>query len=202
MTHPSSPTTDGAAPAGDAQHLQRLRARFDAGEAMKFMFFWRHTPHEGDITAACLSQWCDAPFEVHGQRYATAEHFMMAEKASLFGDRATRARILVAPDPATAKALGRQVAGYDEATWLRHRFSVVSRASEARFAQNAALGAFLDQTGSHVLAEASPMDAVWGIGLGAEHPLATDPREWRGLNLLGFALMQVRDARNARAATT
>jgi hypothetical protein len=39
-----------------------------------------------------------------------------------------------------------------------------------------------------VLVGASPMDRVWGIGLPATDPRASDPAVWRGMNLLGFAL--------------
>ncbi|WP_236573341.1 NADAR domain-containing protein [Nocardia caishijiensis] len=41
--------------------------------------------------------------------------------------------------------------------------------------------------------EASPLDRVWGIGLSAQDERAVDPRRWRGLNLLGFAVMRARD---------
>lgn len=47
-------------------------------------------------------------------------------------------------------------------------------------------------TADRVLVEASPVDAIWGIGLAASDPLAAEPATWQGLNLLGFALMEVR----------
>ncbi|WP_369935906.1 NADAR family protein [Xanthomonas tesorieronis] len=177
----------------DAHLLEALRSRFDAGEALNYLFFWGHQASQGKVTASCFSQWFEAPFVVAGQRYPTAEHFMMAEKAALFGDESTRASVLKAPTPAAAKALGRQVRGFDEATWLENRFSVVIRANEAKFSQNAELGLFLKQTGSRILVEASPVDAIWGIGLAHDDARASNPNLWPGLNLLGFALMQVRD---------
>ena len=177
----------------DSQPLEALRSRFNAGEDLKYLFFWGHRTSKGKVTASCFSQWYEAPFVAEGQRYPTAEHFMMAEKAALFGDQATRALVLQAPTPGAAKALGRQVRDFDEATWLENRFAVVVSANEAKFAQNTALGLFLKQTGSRILVEASPVDTIWGIGLAQDDARASNPNLWLGLNLLGFALMQVRD---------
>ncbi|MBK7001814.1 MAG: NADAR family protein [Rhodoferax sp.] len=176
----------------DSQLLEGLRSRFNAGEHLKFVYFWGHQPGRYGITASCFSQWYGASFVVDGQRYPTAEHFMMAEKASIFGDQATKEQVLQAPNPGAAKALGRQVRGFDEATWLQHRFPIVVRASQAKFTQNAELGQYLRQTGDHILVEASPVDKIWGIGLARDDERASNPNQWQGLNLLGFALMQVR----------
>lgn len=43
-----------------------------------------------------------------------------------------------------------------------------------------------------ILAEASPYDKVWGIGLSADDPRALVQRKWQGENKLGEALMDVR----------
>lgn len=177
----------------DSQLVQSLRSRFNAGEKMRFVFFWGHQPAKsGIITASCFSQWYSAPFVVEGQRYPTEEHFMMAEKASLFGDYETKEQIIHAPNPGAAKALGRQVRGFDESVWLEHRFAIVVQANAAKFGQNAELGQFLQQTGDCILVEASPVDKVWGIGLAQDDERVHNPNQWRGLNLLGFALMHVR----------
>lgn len=117
---------------------------------------------------------------------------MMAEKAALFGDEATRAMVLDASTPGAAKALGRQVRNFDETTWLANRYSIVVRGNAAKFSQNTDLGLLLKQTGSRILVEASPVDRIWGIGLAHDDDRASDPNSWLGLNLLGFALMQVR----------
>lgn len=178
----------------DTHLLEDLRRRFNAGEKMEYVFFWGHQASRNGVTASCFSQWYGAPFVIEGRRYPTAEHYMMAEKAALFGDQATRAQVLQAPNPGAAKALGRQVRGFDEETWLANRFSIVTRANEAKFAQHPELGLFLKQTGSRVLVEASPVDRIWGIGLAQDDENVNDPNLWRGLNLLGFALMRVRDA--------
>jgi ribA/ribD-fused uncharacterized protein len=163
------------------------------GAKLKYVFFWGHQRGKNGITSSCFSQWYGAPFVVEGRRYPTAEHFMMAEKAALFGDEETRSQVLKAPNPGAAKALGRQVRGFNEEKWIENRFSIVLRANEAKFSQNPELGQFLAQTGSRVLVEASPVDRIWGIGLAIDDDRVNNPNRWRGLNLLGFALMQIRD---------
>ncbi|WP_374565721.1 NADAR family protein [Ideonella sp.] len=175
------------------KNLDELRLRREAGEAFRYLHFWGHRPQKnGQVSASCFSQWFEAPFDLEGYRYATAEHFMMAEKARLFGDEAALAKVLSAPNPGAAKAAGRKVKGFEEAVWLRHRFDIVVRANRAKFQQNEAMASYLCQTGDKVLVEASPVDAIWGIGLAADDERANNPSQWRGLNLLGFALMQVR----------
>ena len=118
---------------------------------------------------------------------------MMAEKARLFRDEEALARILIAPTPADAKAVGREVRGYNDAAWEAARFPAVVRGNVAKFGQSEELRAFLLGTGERILVEASPRDRVWGIGMGASNPDARDPSRWRGRNLLGFALMAARE---------
>ncbi|WP_242632912.1 NADAR family protein [Thiothrix fructosivorans] len=166
----------------------------DHGGFAKFLFFWGHQPAQaGFTTKTCFSQWFESAFEVNGIRYPTAEHYMMAEKARLFADHEALQRILTAPNPGAAKALGREIRHFDEKVWVKHRFAIVVAANIAKFSQHPALGEFLINTGNRVLVEASPVDRIWGNGLAADHPAAENPHEWQGLNLLGFALMQVRE---------
>lgn len=181
------------APLHDSKYLEDLRSRFNAGEALEYVFFWGHQRSKKGITASCFSQWFNAEFIVEGQCYPTAEHFMMAEKAALFGDQEVRAQVLLAPTPNAAKALGRNVRGFNDEVWLQHRYAIVVRANQAKFSQNPELSAFLKETGSRIIVEASPVDSIWGVGLAQDDENANNPNLWRGLNLLGFALMQVRD---------
>ncbi|HKE55281.1 MAG TPA: NADAR family protein [Pyrinomonadaceae bacterium] len=160
----------------------------------KYLFFWGHKPlPNGEIGESCLSQWWNARFQVGEQIYASAEHFMMAEKARLFNDEVHGQKILQAGSPKIAKQFGRQVQGFDEQTWAANRLRLVVAGNLAKFGQNRDLGQFLLQTGNKVLVEASPTDKVWGIGLKADDERAQNPELWRGLNLLGFALMEVRE---------
>ena len=165
-----------------------------AGTPVKYLLFWGHTPSaDGTITAACLSQWWPAPFTVDGVVYKSCEHYMMAAKARLFGHAEMEAKILAAGHPRTAKRLGRQVRDFEQDRWEEERFEIVVAANVAKFGQNEDLGAFLAGTRDRVLVEASPVDRIWGIGLGRDDPRAKRPSEWRGPNLLGFALMEARE---------
>lgn len=165
-----------------------------AGTKVKYLHFWGHRPRpDGRVSASCLSQWWPSPFTVDGVTYATAEHWMMAGKARLFGDEDALARVLAAGHPSEAKKAGRLVRGFDEEIWTRERFGIVVEGSVHKFAADEELRAFLLGTGERVLVEASPVDRVWGIGLTADDPAAEDPARWRGPNLLGFALMEARE---------
>jgi len=160
----------------------------------KFLFFWGHQPNEdGSISKTCFSQWWLSSFEVDNVTYKTAEHWMMAKKAELFKDHAVLEKILQAKSPAEAKKLGRQVMNYHENLWLAARFEIVKEGNNHKFSQNPELKTFLLNTKNRVLVEASPVDAIWGIGMAGDHKDVMNPEKWRGLNLLGFALMEVRD---------
>ena len=118
---------------------------------------------------------------------------MMAQKAALFGDEETRKKIMAAGHPREYKALGRDVKPFDAAAWDREKYGIVLQGNLAKFSQNPELLAFLLGTGDAILVEASPYDAVWGVKLPADDPRIHNPREWKGENLLGFALMETRD---------
>jgi ribA/ribD-fused uncharacterized protein len=161
--------------------------------SVNFLFFWGHRPErDGSAGKGCLSQWWPAPFTVDGLTFASAEHYMMWGKATLFGDSDVAARVLETSDPKQAKDLGRHVRDFSEPDWVSARYDIVVRGNLAKFSQHADLREFLVSTGDRVLVEASPLDRVWGIGLAADDPRAADPAQWLGENLLGKALVDVR----------
>lgn len=155
-----------------------------------YVFFWK--PEPGVVGPASLSQWQPSRFRWSGT-YSCAEQYMMAEKARLFGDDAVAAQIMATDDPTQMKALGRRASGFDKALWDEAKYSIVLAGNYAKFTQNRDLRDYLLSTGDAVLVEASPLDVIWGIGLSESNGKARDPRVWRGRNLLGFALMEVRD---------
>jgi hypothetical protein len=139
-----------------------------------------------------FSQFWPCRFSVAGEGYRWAEQWMMAGKARLFGDAEVRRRILAATTARDCKRLGRGVRGFDEQRWEACRFAIVVAGNVAKFGQDPALREYLLTTGDELLVEAASADPVWGIGLDAGQPEAQDPTRWRGLNLLGFALVHAR----------
>lgn len=161
---------------------------------VEYLFFWGHQPSkDGSIIKTCMSQWWPAQFTEDGVLYRTAEHYMMIHKAKLFGDEEILLKMLQKESPKDVKNLGRQIRNFDPQIWDKHKFQIVKQGNYLKFSQNEPLKHFLQQTTNKVLVEASPVDPIWGIGLAEDSPQAANPREWKGENLLGFALMEVRD---------
>lgn len=171
---------------------EQLIDKLSQGEKVKYMFFWGHQEKKGQTTKSCFSQWYDSPFVEGNTKFQTAEHYMMHAKALLFDDLAAATKVLSAKTPGEAKAIGREIQAFNEKQWLEARFEIVVNANLAKFSHNSELRQFLINTGDRVLVEASPVDKIWGIGLAKGDPLADSPSDWQGLNLLGYALMEVR----------
>lgn len=160
---------------------------------IEYLFFWGHQPsRDGSIIKTCMSQWWNSPFMEDNIIYKTAEHYMMAQKAKLFNDSEVFDRIISKESPKDVKDLGRQIKNFDTDSWNANKYHIVKQGNYLKFSQNENLKHFLIQTKNKILVEASPVDAIWGIGLVEESPKAKNPIEWRGENLLGFALMEVR----------
>lgn len=158
-----------------------------------FVFFWGHADRKAGIGKQCLSQWYMAPMDIAGLHYNCMEQYLMAEKARTFGDVEAEAKIMAEYIQMAIKKLGRKVAGYDDDVWKAMRRHVSVRGNIYKFAQNPRLKDFLLSTGDKIIVEASPNDRIWGIGLDENSPDAAVPARWQGENLLGFALMEVRD---------
>ncbi|CAL1697510.1 unnamed protein product [Somion occarium] len=145
--------------------------------------------------------------------FPTAEHWMMACKALLFGDRDVFTQIIHTthipstsyttdrdssqlPEPTLQKikSLGRAIANFNEPLWFAARTQIVLHGNLHKFRQNSYLRRKLLETGERRLVEASPVDRIWGVGYGEGRALSMKGRDgggW-GLNLLGGVLMDVR----------
>ncbi len=169
-----------------------LKNYVNSGNKVKYIFFWGHQKSRKGVTKSCFSQWYDVVFEKESIVYRSAEHFMMAEKARLFGDMSIIRRIVSAKNPGEAKKLGREIKNFNEELWLKHRFEIVVEANLLKFEQHEELKDYLLGTKDRILVEASPVDKIWGIGLAGDDDNAENPNKWKGLNLLGYALMEAR----------
>lgn len=132
-------------------------------------------------------------FIVDGQEYNCSEQYMMVEKAKLFNDDATKTLILKSKSPREQKTLGRKVKGFDQQIWNKNRDEIMYQGLKAKFSQNPKIKKELLDTGDKIICEASPYDKIWGVGLSVNNPSVYDKSKWKGLNLLGKALMRVRD---------
>ncbi len=149
---------------------------------MKIVNFWK--PYEKN---GFLSQWYRAPFKEDGIQFFNAEQYMMYQKAMLFNDEKTAARILRQSDPKKIKALGREVRGFREDVWEDNKYQIVVQGNLLKFGSNQNLLKMLTNTGDAYLVETSPYDRIWGVGTSS-----ANPDDWNGQNLLGKALMEVR----------
>lgn len=149
-----------------------------------------HNPQERN---GYLSNWYLSDFIVNGIKYSSMEQYMMHQKAVVFKDKEVANQILETTDVGKIKALGRSVKNYKEVVWNGVRQIIIYQGLLQKFIQNETLKEQLLVTGNHILAECVVRDKIWGIGLSMTDEKRHDMREWKGQNLLGFALMQVRN---------
>ena len=174
--------------------IDTLKRQYEAEETLKYIFFWGHKPsNDGSVQKTCFSQWWLSEFTVDGEVYKTAEHWMMAEKARLFDNEDIRLEILKTSHPNEVKKLGRKVLGFNAAKWDAHKYGIVKQGNYHKFSQHLDLKEFLLNTGDRIIVESSPLDTVWGNGLSQDDTESQNPHLWKGENLLGFAIMEVRD---------
>lgn len=149
-----------------------------------YTFFWRKQ--------SPFSNWHACSFTVDGTQYNCMEQYMMAEKARLFDDINMLYHILADDRPEKHKEFGRKVQNYNDAVWVSKREEIVYKGLREKFTQNPSLKAILLAT-TGTLAEASPFDKVWGIGLSEDDSRAHYESQWLGLNLLGKLLTKLRE---------
>ena len=155
---------------------------------MKIIGF--HNPEE---EYGFLSNWFLSDFRLDSISFTSMEQFMMYRKALCFHDQAIAKQILATSDVARIKELGRLVSRYDDRTWCGIRQIIVYEGLLAKFSQNTDLQKHLLDTGNALLAECAVRDRIWGIGLSMTDPKRLEPAQWKGQNLLGYALMMARE---------
>lgn len=156
--------------------------------AQTFVYFWK--PHQKN---GYLGNWYDSPFVLEEIQFKNSEQYLMWGKAKLFQDNKIAEEILKTSDPIRMKKLGQQVRGFEQIKWDDNKFHIMCTALTAKFSQNPELLKCILATNNMILVEASPFDKIWGIGMDFKEAVQTEQAKWRGENLLGKALMKVRD---------
>lgn len=149
--------------------------------------------HNPDEENGYLSNWYLSDFNVDDIKFSSMEQYMMYRKAKCFYDDKISEQILETNDVAKIKAFGRLVSGYDDHHWNGVRQVVVYEGLVAKFTQNPQLLQLLKNTKDDILAECAVKDRIWGIGLSMTDSDRLNRTNWKGQNLLGYALMMVRD---------
>lgn len=149
--------------------------------------------HNPDEEYGYLSNWYPSRFIANGISFSSMEQYMMYKKAICFKDKNIATQILDTKDVAKIKKLGRQVSGYDDHYWNGLRQIIIYQGLYEKFSQNKDLKELLLKTGDSILAECTVKDKIWGIGLSMKDSDRLEQSKWKGQNLLGYALMMVRD---------
>lgn len=165
----------------------------------KYLFFFGEKNENG-----FLSNFFEGtPFVIDKVTYKTSEHFFMATKALQWKTPKNEELfklIINSSTPKEAKACGRKVENYDDKEWANIRFDVMVAGLRNKFSQNPKYKQELISTGDKILVEASPYDAIWGIGMTVDKAYKLSSQEWNDIleqrNHLGKALMKVRDELN------
>ncbi|XP_063414797.1 uncharacterized protein LOC134696776 [Mytilus trossulus] len=182
---PDYKSRDHAAGGQSSEHARQGRDRIQK-ETENYLFFWRKE--------SPFSQWHPAKFTIDGLTFNCAEQYMMYNKAKFSKNEAELdAVILSLDDPGDMKSYGRSICDLDYVAWEEKREEIVKKGNMAKFSQNEKLREELVSTYPKLLVEASPHDQVWGIGLAADDPKIFDVNNWRGSNLLGKIITEVRD---------
>lgn len=174
--------------------INHIIDRYKSEKDLEYLFFYGHKSNDsGIVNRNCLSQFYICDFFEDGILFMCAEQYMMYCKAMLFDDHITVQQILIETSPYKIKKLGRKVLGFVQNIWDENKFDIIVHANYLKFSQDLLLKEYLIKTHPKVLVETSLNDAIYGIGMKETDKNIENPLLWKGQNLLGFALMTIRD---------
>lgn len=141
----------------------------------------------------CFSNWYRSDFEYAGKKYISTEQYMMYQKMAQFRAYDIADKILTETDQGKIKHLGRtKLDNFNSALWDKTKYAIVKRGIRAKFLQNTDITEILLSTNNAVLAECARNDEQWGIGIDINDDSRFDTSNWKGTNLLGRILMEIR----------
>ena len=149
--------------------------------------FWKVNEPNGEF-----SNWWMCKIDYKGHTFISSEQAFMWEKAKLFGDENAAKQILKLTVNSEIKAYGRLIQNFDQEVWDKNKERLMYDVNLAKFLSDSKLKEKLLSTGNELIVECSPLDKIWGIGIGVENA-KDDMSNWKGKNLLGRALMAVRE---------
>lgn len=159
----------------------------------KHILFWGEWPSNWYPAEFDAETKIDGNLEKH--HFHNTEQYFMYMKAVIFGDKEVADKILATKNPKKAKELGRIVRNYDDKVWNDIRYKIMVDANKAKYSQNEELKKIItsDEFKGKGFVESSPKDLCWGTGFAENHPDADNEEKWKGKNLLGKALDEVRN---------
>lgn len=148
-----------------------------------YAYFGRHSP---------LSNFHKCKFEYEGKEYSCVEEAYQEQKAVAHDREDLAYRITHSNDPVEMKRHGDALDNrqwYESGEAVRTMTSVV----RAKFTQCQRPREFLQNTKEKPIAEASPTDKFWGIGLSRFNKDSQNTTKWVGKNNMGLILQKIRD---------
>jgi ribA/ribD-fused uncharacterized protein len=148
-----------------------------------------------------LSSFYANPFEYKNVEYPTAYHAMMSLIAHKFGDDEKAEEIRSTEDPADIDLTWDKLEGVTHKAWELQLESLIIKVNRAKFVKDPGLAAKLLKTGDARIAAVPPeneTDPFQGIGLTEENPDAKKKSKWKGKNVFGLALEQIREELGAK----
>ena len=140
-----------------------------------------------------FSNFYNSKFTLDNIEFDNSEQYFMHQKALFFNDNEIASKILKATTPAKCKYLGREIKNFSDSKWATVRYDMMLTGCRAKFTQNNRLKNILINTDNLIIVEASPTDKIWGVGLAIDDKDILHIERWKGQNLLGKVLMNLRE---------
>ena len=147
-------------------------------------YFGMHSP---------FSNFYPCNFTVDNVQYCCTEQYIQSSKAVEFGDDLAHARIMRSSNPVAMKNIGKRIRKFNKTRWNAITPRVARTAVTSKFLQNPSLTQVLLDTGTKVLAEASP-ELPWGNGLSFSDVNVLNRELWsNNPGLMGELLADIRN---------